>query len=123
MKKYFLIPMLLGLLLFSMCKSKIIIEPKVEIEKNNEIPACIEEGINTESTWTDQVWQYQYNGQTVYFILQKCCDHYNYLLDENCNSLCAPSGSITGNGDGRCPDFFDKRTDGKLIWKYERSKE
>jgi len=33
--------------------------------------------------------------------------------------LCAPSGGITGKGDGKCPDFNEKAGEGKLIWKKE----
>lgn len=42
------------------------------------------------------------------------------LFDENCNRICAPDGGKTGKGDGKCPDFFEKRTDEKLVWKDER---
>ena len=64
-----------------------------------------------------EVWRYNYNGQTVYFIPQHCCDLPSVLYDENCNLICNPDGGITGNGNGKCSDFMDKRKDGVLIWK------
>ncbi|RZK59368.1 MAG: hypothetical protein EOO91_05460 [Pedobacter sp.] len=66
------------------------------------------------------VWQYEYNGQTVYFIPQKCCDIPSALYDSNCNLICSPDGGFTGKGDGKCKDFFEKRTKEKLIWKDDR---
>jgi hypothetical protein len=93
---------------------------------NNKIPACIEakiENIKSQDVWNPpaKIWQYKYNGQTVYYIPPRCCDIPSILLDENCNTICSPDGGITGGGDGRCSDFFDKRTDEKLIWKDKRT--
>ncbi len=39
------------------------------------------------------------------------------LYNENCNVICSPDGGLTGSGDGQCSDFFDTRTDEKLIWE------
>ncbi|MFD2245599.1 DUF6970 domain-containing protein [Pontibacter ruber] len=66
------------------------------------------------------VWQYQYNGKTVYYIPSYCCDMYSELYDADCNLICHPDGGITGSGDGKCTDFFEKRTNEKLIWKDNR---
>ncbi len=66
------------------------------------------------------IWQYKYSGNTVYYIPAQCCDQYSTLYDVNGNILCAPDGGISGTGDGRCSDFFEKRTEEKLIWKDER---
>jgi hypothetical protein len=66
------------------------------------------------------VWQYEYNGQIVYFIPQSCCDIPSSLYDAKCNLICSPDGGFTGKGDGKCKDFFEKRTKEKLIWKDER---
>ena len=105
---------ILPLLLFS-CK------------KDKKISACIEamiESIKSEDVWNPpaEIWQYKYNGQTVYYIPPRCCDIPSILLDENCNTVCSPDGGLTGKGDGTCSDFFDKRTDEKLIWKDTRKK-
>lgn len=66
------------------------------------------------------VWQYDYNGQTVYYIPPYCCDMYSDLYDEHCNLICHPDGGITGMGDGKCADFFSKRKNEKLIWQDQR---
>ena len=66
------------------------------------------------------VFQYLYNNQLVHYISAPCCDIYTTLYDENCNIICSPSVGITGKGDGKCSDFFDKRTQGKFIWKDDR---
>ena len=67
------------------------------------------------------IWRYEYNGQVVYYIPPQCCDQYSRLLDMGGNLICAPDGGLTGQGDGRCPDFFDNRADEKLIWKDDRN--
>lgn len=67
-----------------------------------------------------KVYSYQYNGQLVYFIPQYCCDFPSVLLDADCKTICAPDGGISGGGDGKCKDFFSKRTDEKLIWADSR---
>jgi len=90
-----------------------------------EIPACITQKIveiQNEDVWNPpaKVYQYKYQGQTVYFIPQRCCDIRSILMDEDCNVLCYPDGGITGNGDGNCSDFFDLRSDEKLIWEDTR---
>ena len=66
------------------------------------------------------VYRYSYNGMIVYLVNAECCDQYNYLYDEQGNIICAPSGGITGLGDGRCPDFVSERTNALLIWKDNR---
>lgn len=66
------------------------------------------------------VWQYDYNGQTVYYIPPYCCDIPSQLFDNDCNQICSPDGGLTGTGDGKCPEFFSKRKNEKLIWQYDR---
>jgi hypothetical protein len=68
------------------------------------------------------IWRYQYKGQTVYFVPQQCCDIYSTLYDATGTEICAPDGGLTGQGDGKCPDFFTERTDEKLIWQDPRTR-
>jgi len=68
------------------------------------------------------IWRYEYEGATVYYIPAQCCDQFSALYDRGGHIICAPDGGITGSGDGRCPDFFSKRTNEKLIWKDPRSR-
>ena len=65
--------------------------------------------------------QYEYKGQTVYFLPQRCCDIFSNLYDAEGNIIGHPDGGITGQGDGRTPDFFDERTNEQLIWEDERT--
>jgi hypothetical protein len=94
-------------------------------EGNIKIPSCISEKIeaikqqpkyNPPAT----VSRYSYKSQYVYFFSSDCCDQYNYLYDKNCNIICAPSGGITGKGDGKCADFRQEATGETLIWKDPR---
>jgi hypothetical protein len=94
-----------------------------ELPKNT--PSCIVEKINTLKSEDvkdppSSVWQYDYNGMTVYFIPQYCCDFPSQLYDSSCNLICNPDGGISGSGDGNCTDFFSERTNEKLIWQDPR---
>jgi len=63
------------------------------------------------------IWRYEYNGQIVYFVPAHCCDISSILYAADGNVLCSPDGGITGDGDGRCADFFTNRTNEQLIWQ------
>lgn len=96
---------------------------KDEFSKNT--PICIVEKINVlkledVKNPPASVWQYDFNGNTVYFISQYCCDFPSQLYDTACNLICNPDGGISGNGDGNCNDFFKERTNEKLIWQDPR---
>ncbi|HRG07117.1 MAG TPA: hypothetical protein PLJ08_00960 [Cyclobacteriaceae bacterium] len=81
-----------------------------------DAPACVKKLIKDDPQPVE-VWRYQFEDQTVYLVVGDCCDQYNSVYDSNCNLICHASGGITGNGDGRCPEFFDTATDGLMIWK------
>lgn len=66
-----------------------------------------------------QVWKWEVDGQTYYYITSDCCDQYNLLYNNNCNVICAPDGGITGLGDGNCPDFTGP-IEKTLIWEDNR---
>jgi hypothetical protein len=67
-----------------------------------------------------QVYEYIFNGKTVFLFSSNCCDQYNMAFDEKCNYVCAPSGGITGKGDGKCTDFNAVAKEIRLVWKDER---
>lgn len=99
----------------------------VSCEKDpvNKLPSCISQRIQqikSQPVWNPPatINEYEYNGQTVYLISAPCCDQYNTLVDQNCNTICAPSGGITGKGDGKCPDFSEKAKFVRLVWRDER---
>jgi hypothetical protein len=66
------------------------------------------------------IYRYRYQGASVYFRPERCCDLPSELYDEAGQLLCHPSGGITGRGDGRCPDFFNSRGDERVVWQDPR---
>lgn len=89
------------------------------------LPACVKDKVayyknNPAQNPPAQVWEYQYQGQTVYYLPPICCDQFGELYDQHCNLICYPDGGITGRGDGKCEDFFATRQNGKLIWEDKR---
>ena len=66
------------------------------------------------------ITRYEYKGQTVYFLPQRCCDIFSDLYNADGNIIAHPDGGITGQGDGRAPDFFEERRNEQLIWADER---
>lgn len=74
----------------------------------------------SEENLPQEIWEYKYLNETVYYVISQCCDQFNLLLDKNGNIICAPDGGFTGKGDGQCSDFFEKRKDKKLIWRVDR---
>ena len=68
------------------------------------------------------IWQYQFKGQTVFYIPPQCCDQFSVLYDLWGNILCVPDGGFSGRGDGRCTDFFQERKNGILIWQDSRKR-
>ena len=62
------------------------------------------------------VWRYTYRDATVYYVPPRCCDLPGVVYDGAGEAVCQPDGGYTGRGDGRCPDFVDRRRDGVLVW-------
>jgi hypothetical protein len=94
-------------------------------KKKSEIPSCIQqkiEAIKAAPKWNPpaEVNEYTYQGKNVYLFSADCCDQYNELVDENCKYICAPSGGITGKGDGECPDFSSAAQFKRVVWKDSR---
>lgn len=76
---------------------------------------------NQPSGNSPQIWRYDYDGKTVYYIIAPCCDQFNRLYNSQGNYLCSPDGGFVGTGDGKCPDFFETRTNGQLVWKNSKA--
>ena len=94
-------------------------------KEHASVPACIQnkiDSIKAQPKWNPpaEVWEYTYNGKTVYLFSADCCDQYTSLYDEQCNLICAPSGGITGKGDRKCEDFNSTAKQVKLVWKDNR---
>jgi len=64
---------------------------------------------------------YQYKGDTVYFVPQRCCDVMSVVYRADGAVMCKADGGFAGTGDGRCPDFLGERRDGRIIWRDPRS--
>lgn len=91
------------------------------------IPACVRQMIDSAlkeepAVSIRQVDEYFYKGKTVYLVISPCCDNYNMLYDTACKPICAPTGGITGRGDGNCADFSKEARHIKLIWKQPEQK-
>lgn len=63
-----------------------------------------------------------YKNQTVYYLPPRCCDIPGVLYNDMGNVICYPDGGITGRGDGKCEDYFKKRTGCTIVWKDSRSR-
>jgi len=66
------------------------------------------------------IWRYEYKGNTVYYVPPQCCDFYSDLYNIDGVIIAHPDGGIAGGGDGRSPDFFQKRTHEMLVWQDNR---
>ncbi|MCI5059120.1 MAG: hypothetical protein MRY83_23610 [Flavobacteriales bacterium] len=126
----------LFLMLFSFsCKNKeqiandgvVTEEQKKEVKKDPIVKneSCIDLKINEFKSSEKknppiQIHQYYYKDKVVYLVSSYCCDIPSRVFDESCNLVCEPDGGFTGNGDGRCSDFYDVATKKTLIWKDQR---
>jgi hypothetical protein len=92
--------------------------------EDGDVPACIENKIeeiltNEVTNPPTQVWRWEVDGKTYYYITSDCCDQFNILYSENWDIVCAPDGGFTGQGDGNCPDFKGEIVK-TLIWEDDR---
>jgi hypothetical protein len=68
-----------------------------------------------------EIVEYEYQGRLVYFVpVHRCCDFMSDLYDREGVIICHPDGGIVGHGDGRCPDFFTRRSHKRLVWRDDR---
>ena len=86
------------------------------------LPACVQQLIDDAKkedppNLPEQVDEYLYKGKKIYLVTAPCCDFFNMVYDDSCKNICAPTGGITGRGDGRCPDFDSVAKLVKQIWK------
>ena len=98
-----------------------------KVVKNGGLPVCLKEKIDSMAKDPNEgtpqsVTRYNYNNQTVYYLKSPCCDKYNIVYDSTCHILGYPDGGFTGRGDGKMTDFFEKATDGKVLWSQNAEK-
>jgi hypothetical protein len=89
------------------------------------VPECIRKKIDSIRAlpkWNPpaRVSEYVYKGQQVYLFTSDCCDQYYMLYDSQCQYICAPSGGMTGTGDGQCWDFYQSAKFIRIVWEDER---
>jgi len=63
---------------------------------------------------------YEYKGESVYFLPQRCCDIMSVLYRADGSVACHPDGGLSGTGDGRCADFFRERRNERIVWRDTR---
>ena len=98
--------LLLGSLIFSAAACK---EP---------VPEFARELINSHTEReVSAIWRFRLNGETVYYVQSGCCDMFNDLYDQNGKRMCSPDGGITGDGDGKCPTFWEKAKHRVVVWE------
>lgn len=68
-----------------------------------------------------KVYSYIYENQKVYFFTSYCCDIPSRLYNSEGEIICHPDGGLTGKGDLKCLDFFQKATNMKLVWQDSRN--
>jgi hypothetical protein len=64
--------------------------------------------------------RYDYKGQTMYFLPQRCCDIMSVLYRADGSVACHPDGGLSGTGDRQCADFFVERRNERIIWRDAR---
>lgn len=70
-----------------------------------------------------EVWRYTWEGRTVFLVKPTHPDGYAKVYDLNDSQLRyvgAPSGGISGKGDGKCPSFTAQATNGCQLWRDTR---
>ncbi len=67
-----------------------------------------------------QIWQLMYQGKPAFYMVEDCCDRMNTLHDSAGYARCAPSGGISGRGDGRCPVPLPPNDQMRLVWERAR---
>ena len=102
-----------------------LINEQCNSKNKSKIPTCIQERIEEikkDAKWNPpaEINEYKFQGKTVYLISSNCCDQYNSLFDGDCHEICAPTGGITGKGDGKCNDFQNQAKHIRQVWKDER---
>lgn len=73
----------------------------------------------TDTSYTQAIWSYDYNGQIVYYTLSLPGWDYNNVYDSSGTHLGSPDGGWQNSGDGTLEDFFEISTNETLIWTYD----
>lgn len=64
-----------------------------------------------------EIYRYDYRNRTVFWITGYGADRPSELYECDGEKVCEPDGGLTGRGDGKCPDFFQRREHETVVWK------
>lgn len=67
-----------------------------------------------------EIYRYSYQDAVVYYRPARCCDIPSTLWSADGALICHPDGGLAGEGDGKCPDFAQDRSDEHLVWSDPR---
>jgi hypothetical protein len=107
--------LLVSMLMVSSCE-KLVLPDETPACVNSKIREIKDEEVRNPPA---EIWKWEVDGGTYYYITSYCCDAFSELYDDKCNLLCAPDGGITGGGDGRCPSWTSQ-PEKTLVWKDPR---
>ena len=117
----------LALIMSSMSCKKDVVNPSkaVSASETAALPSCVDKLIaelkNRESKNVPvTVSQYEFKGQTVFYVSAKYPDDYGTVYNQNCEVICHPDGGITGRGDGKCTGFFEEAKNQKIVWQEQK---
>jgi hypothetical protein len=65
-----------------------------------------------------EIWKITHKGRPTYFVISRCCDMFNPLLNAKGLEICSPSGGIIGAGDGECSNPVDAGTEPEFVWSH-----
>jgi hypothetical protein len=124
--RYVWFAVLLGTLVLAGCNegesplnSKVVV-PHTDLDWLNELIASLEEEpVRNPPAF---IAQSTYKGSDVYYLPPYCCDAFGTLFNAEGAVICHPDGGLTGDGDGRCPDFFEAKPEFEIIWQDDRQR-
>jgi len=103
MKKFLFVIIIFSLVLVGCGQEK----KQTKKVKKDQRPQWVSQALSKsfEDREYEGIFECKYQGKTVYYTLSLCCDQYNPVYDAQKNYICAPTGGITGQGDGNCQDL------------------
>jgi len=88
---------------------------------NDELPQhiadMIEQYESNPGPVPNEIWRYRFEEETVYYFPPMPYDIPSMLVSADGDFICSPDGGLTGAGDGKCPNFFEQRRSGKIVWR------
>jgi len=112
---------IMKILIFALLISLVGACRSAKVQGSDPLPLCLRKQIEKLSAEPGNspisVTQYEYKGDTVYYMKAACCDNFNIVYDKDCRVLGYPDGGFTGRGDGSLPGFFSVAKKGPVVWE------